>query len=117
MNSIKVENIEDFETFVNTMELNVRYDLPANFRYKWVKIEKELDYFTKEVQYSWAMEYNYSTAGCVGYIFPLKSSNYVQSWKTEKGARRNFFKRYVDVFEPISKEVRERDNKLKAILA
>ncbi len=117
MTEIKIDHIDNFEVFVNTMELNTRYMLPDACRYKWVKIEKNPHHYTKEIEYSWTMEYNYRVAGCTGYIFPMKDSNYVKKFKTESGARRNFYKKYVDIFEPISIEVRERDNKLKAILA
>lgn len=115
--TITIKHIDDFETFVNSMVLNTRYMLPPTCAFKWAKIEKDTDLYSKEVTYSWAMEYNYTVTGCTGYIFPLKSRNYVASFKTEAGARRNYFKRYVEVFEPIAKEVRERDKKIKAILA
>ncbi len=117
MEEVIVEHIDDFETFVNTMKLNTRYMLPKTCRYKWVKIEQDTDSFTKEVKYGWVMEYNYHTSGGFsGYIFPMRSKNYVKFFKTEAGAKQNFFQKYVDVFEPIAKEVRERDNKLKQIL-
>jgi len=100
MNEVKIDKIDDFKKFVETMEVNTRYLLPDNFRYKWIKIEKGNEYFSNEIYFSWAMEYNYKVAGSVGYIYPI-SANKVTHFKTEKGAKTNFLKRYADYFEPL----------------
>jgi hypothetical protein len=101
MNEVKIDKIDDFKKFVETMEVNTQYLLPDNFRYKWIKIEKEKEYYSKDIYFTWAMEYNYKVAGSVGYIYPISGSNKVTHFKTEKGAKTNFLKRYADYFEPL----------------
>lgn len=96
---VKIKKITDFELFIASLEVNVRYLLPDNFRYKWVRIAKESEYYSKNIYFTWAMEYNYSVAGMVGYIYPISSGNKVTHFKTEKGAKRNFIKRYAEIFK------------------
>lgn len=101
MKRIKIENIGNFFDIVHGMEVNTFYDLPDNCRYKWIKIEKGSEYYTKETYYCWAMEYNYKVSGCVGYIYPLVGSNKVAHFKTEKGCKTSFIKRYREYFESL----------------
>ncbi len=98
---ITIEKIDNFKKFVDELQLNTQYLLPDNFRYKSIKIEKGNEYFSKETYYSWTMEYNFKIAGSVGYIYPTSGNNKVTHFKTEKGAKTNFFKRYADYFEPL----------------
>lgn len=101
MSEIKLENIGDFKKFVEGMKINTKYLLPDNFRYKWIKIEKNSGYYSKEYYYSWSMEYNYKVTGIVGYIFPLSVGNKITHFKTENGAKKNFLKKYARYFEPL----------------
>ena len=94
MTEIKIYSILNFTDFVKECIAGTKYLLPDNCRYKWVKFEKCEDYYTKETYYSWAMEYNYKVSGSVGYIFPIGNSNKVKQFKTEKGAKDNFIKKY-----------------------
>ncbi len=103
MKEVKIELIEDFAGFVDLMEVNVTYLLPDNCRYKWVKIEKDTEYYSKETYFMWSMEYNYAVAGSVGYIYPLKGSNTCQHFKTEIGAKNNFIKAYSYYFDVLNK--------------
>jgi len=98
---VKIDKIDNFQKFVESMEVNIKYWLPANFRYKWIRIEQGTDYFSEEEYFSWAMEYNYDVAGTSGYIYPLKGWNTVKRFKTKKGATKNFYKAYADYFEPL----------------
>lgn len=96
MNEIQVtlQDLQNFENFVKSMKVNIRYMLPVKLRYKWLKIEKKEDFHTNEVYYSWEMEYNYPVAKMAGYIFPISYGSMVSSFKTEIGAKRNFIKKY-----------------------
>ena len=105
MKRIKIETIDNFFVFVHSMEVNTYYELPDNFRYKWIKIDKANEYYSKETYYSWAMEYNYKVSGSVGYIYPIIGNNKVAHFKTEKGAKTSFIKRYKEYFETI--EIKE----------
>lgn len=96
MNEIKIEKIDHFKKFVDEMQVNTRYLLPDNFMYKWINIEKCIEHYSKEIYYSWAMEYNYKVARRVGYIYPISGSNKITHFKTERGAKINFLKRYAD---------------------
>jgi hypothetical protein len=107
MTEVNVDKIDDFKKFVEAMEVNVRYLLPDNFRYKWVKIDKGKEYYSGEIQYSWSMEYNYKTSGCVGYIYPMSGTQRVTQFKTENGAKRNFIKKYNDYFLPRTENNKE----------
>ena len=99
MKEIKIEKIDDFKSFVENMALNVRYLLPKNSRYKWIKIEKDIDYFTKDISFSWSMEHNYYVTRRVGYVYPYTTtSNRIKSFKTEKGAKNNLIKNYEEYF-------------------
>lgn len=98
MEEIIVKEVGDFKSFVESMNVNVKYLLPKNLRYKWVKIEQGKDYITGETEYGWAMEYNYRMAGSVGYIYPMAGGDKVKSFKTSNGAKRNLIKRYQDYF-------------------
>ncbi len=101
MNEVRVEKIDNFEKFVESMEINTRYLLPDNFRYKWVKIDSDNEYFSKELYFSWSMEYNYKMSGSVGYIYPLSGGSKVTHFKTERGAKNNFIKKYSYYFNPL----------------
>lgn len=94
MERIKVENTSGLTDLIATMEVNTYYEMPDNFRYKWIKIESSEGYYSKEPYFSWAMEHNYKVSGCVGYIYPLNGNNMVTHFKTEKGAKSNLIKRF-----------------------
>lgn len=104
MDRIKIESIENFSELVHSMEVNTFYELPENYRYEWIKIEKGTEYYSKETYYSWVMEYNYKVSGSVGYIYPIISGNMVAHFKTEKGAKRSFIKRYREYFDNVAKQ-------------
>jgi hypothetical protein len=99
MDIIQIDKIEDFKKFIESINVNTIYVLPPIFRYRWIKIEKANEYFSKEIYFSWTMEYNYSISGAVGYIYPLSSNSKVAHFKTEGGAKRNLLKRYKDYFD------------------
>lgn len=90
MKRVKVESIEKFADLIYNMEVNIYYELPENFRYKWIKIDKGSEYYSKETYYSWSMEYNYKVSGSVGYIYPIVGNNKIAHFKTEKGAKTSF---------------------------
>ena len=102
MNEIKIDKIDNFKKFVAEMEVNTKYLLPDNCRYKWAKVEKTVDHYCRKIYFIWAMEYNYSNSKMVGYIFPMSGSNKITQFKTESGAKRNFLKRYSNYFESIA---------------
>jgi len=102
METIKIDKIDDIQSFIDNLDVNVKYEFPTNFKYKWLKIEKGIDTFTKELYYSWTMELNYYVAGRSGYIFPLKNGgNMVSQFKTEKAAKKNLIKNYGKWFETL----------------
>lgn len=101
MNKIIVDKIDSFEEFVKNMEVNIFYELPKNCRYKWIKIEKSEDRYSKEKYFCWTMEYNYSVAGFSGYIYP-SSGNKVTHFKTERGAKRSLTTRYKEYFDHLN---------------
>jgi len=92
MNRIKIESIGNFFELVQAMEVNTYYELPENCRYKWIKIDKGSEYYSKETYYCWAMEYNYEVTGSVGYIYPIIGNNKVAHFKTERGAKTSLIK-------------------------
>lgn len=95
MEQIEVAEITDIASLINEMKINTYYNMPPNFRYKWIKIEKDADYYTKEIRFCWSMEYNYKISGAVGYVHPLMpGGNYVKNFKTEANAKRNLIKRF-----------------------
>lgn len=77
-----------FEQLVNQLQVGVRFDLPNDCKFLWVNIDRNKDYYTGEITYSWALKRNYYVCGSTGYVFPL-NGQFVKQWKTEKGARRN----------------------------
>jgi len=99
MERVTIDKIENFKKFVDEMELGCVYDL-TNDRYKWIRIEKTEHWVTKEILYCWCAEYNYYVAGCVGYLHPYGGTNKVKHFKTESGAKRNFYNRFKHHFEP-----------------
>lgn len=95
MNHIQINEVPDIISLIKEMQLDTYYDMPSDFRYKWIKIEKNEDYDTKEIYFCWGMEYNYNVTGTVGYIHPLiNNGTYVKSFKTEANAKRNLIKRF-----------------------
>jgi hypothetical protein len=91
MKIVKLDSVTDISQLVASMEMDTYYELPQNYRYKWIRFHGHSGL------YSWAMEYNYQVSGCVGYIFPL-SGNMVTQFKTKSGAKRNFLRRYEKYF-------------------
>ena len=85
-------DFESFKAFVQSIPVNEKIEL-LGWRYKWLKIEKDRD-----GGYSWAMEHNYMFSGFVGYVFPSRGG-YVDTFKTEGGARRNLIRRCEWFFE------------------
>jgi hypothetical protein len=45
-------------------------------------------------EYSWIAKISFKNTGNVGYEHPMKNSNYVKTFKTLAGAKRNFLKRW-----------------------
>jgi hypothetical protein len=103
MKEITIESVQNFKSLVEEMELNVRYLMPKKSRYKWIRIDKNIDYFTKQVSYSWSMEHNYNISGRVGYVFPSSNLiNKTKDFKTEKGAKNNLIKNYQEFFNGLN---------------
>ena len=98
MEQITVETIGNVAEFINSVRLNTYYLLPKDCRYSKVKIEKRTDPFTKELLYSYMLEYNYAVTGMVSTIFPMKDAQYVKRFKTEDGAKRSTIKKYAQHF-------------------
>lgn len=95
IDEIEVKDATNILDLIQGMKLNTYYRMPQNFRYKWIKIEQNSDYYTKAITYCWAMEYNYKVTGGVGYIHPLtQGGNYVKQFKTEANAKRNLINRF-----------------------
>lgn len=99
MKKVTIDKIPNFEELVNSMELNVKYELPETSRFAWIQIEEGKEFFSKETYFTWSMEYNYKVASCVGYIYPDGGKNTFKTFKTPMGAKRNFIKAYKSYFE------------------
>ena len=97
---LAVSSYEEFEKWVMEAKPNELYRMPEElrFQYESVKIDKNT-HDIEDGEYSWSLSRNYAVLGSVGYVFPLKNSNYVQSFKTEKGAKRNLLKQIKWIFD------------------
>lgn len=95
MENIQIHNTYNLLEDIKNMKINTYYNMPDDFRYRWIKIDQERDYYTNEIYYSWSMEHNYNVTKAVGYAFPLTAGgNTVKQFKTEAGAKRNLINRF-----------------------
>jgi hypothetical protein len=51
-------------------------------------------------EYGWIAERSWANCGSVGYIHPMKNSNYVKTFKTLSGAKRNFLNYWKPTSQP-----------------
>lgn len=94
----------ELERFVTDLNINVYYIMPKKSTFKSIKVQYATSYFNDEPYYCWVMEYNYEVTGSVGYAYPLASTQIVKHFKTEKGVKRNLFKRLAHSFKKEAKE-------------
>jgi hypothetical protein len=73
-----------------TVDQKIELETSDHF-FKWV----EFEYDKYEDEFCWTAERSWKNTERVGYVFPSKSSNIVKSFKTLKGAKRNFIKSYM----------------------
>lgn len=98
MKKIFVEKVpetpDEWKKFISEMEVDYYYYMPDTFYYKYIKVEhRNFDMRQpNSKEYIWGMEYNYAVSGMVMYRHPLRTSQLVQTWKTESGCKRNLFK-------------------------
>lgn len=80
-------NKEQMTDFIESLKINEITSIPILFDYKTMQITNELE------GYSWKMEYNFDFLNRkrIGFSFPT-IGNYVQFFKTEKGAKRSLLK-------------------------
>lgn len=89
-----------FKDLIIDLDVNVTLDLE-----KYGKYLKDVRFSCREynkgegLRYSWTASISHKNSGMVGYVHPLRTSNYVQLFKTLKGAKRNFIKRYKEYYE------------------
>lgn len=48
------------------------------------------NYDKRDLEYGWIGERSWKNVGAVGYVHPMKNSQYVKTFKTLAGAKRNF---------------------------
>lgn len=87
---MKMNRIELIE-LINKIEPNINIELEEfGYIFKWIKFEKNSD-----GTFCWSAERSYKNDGSVGYVFPMLNVSMVKSFKTLKGAKRNFIKHYL----------------------
>lgn len=70
---------------------NEKIDLKGtNFNYNYIVFDKHDEGF------SWSMERSWENTRNVGYVFPMKGSQYIKMFKTLNGAKSNLIKNYVE---------------------
>jgi hypothetical protein len=94
----EIKSNEALRAFIMQMEVGVKYKMQKDFRYKWIRIERNKSEFSDENGFLWGAEYNYSHTQAVGYIYPLKGNNRVVYFKTEAGCKRNLIKYFGNYF-------------------
>jgi hypothetical protein len=77
---------DEFKKLVESLQPNQKCIFPDTARYLWL----QFSYDHRENLYSWSMEKNYKVIRMTGYVHPLiNSGNFVKSFKTLAGAKRN----------------------------
>lgn len=89
----KVEK-QKFEEAVKTAKINEIFQIGKEMPYKNFSFDCD-----DGGEFSWVAERNYDVLGSVGYVFPLRSSNMVKSFKTLDGAKRNMLRYFSWIFE------------------
>lgn len=104
------KNAKTFDELIMGLEIGEKLELESYGKsLKWVYFDAREYHKGEGLEYSWSAEYSFKNIGCVGYVYPLRSSNYVQTFKTLKGAKRNFIKRYKNTYEKITCKLEKKD--------
>lgn len=97
------KNAKTFEELIMCLKIGEKLDLESYGQaLKWVYFDGREYHKGEGIEYCWSAEYSWKNRGVVGYVHPLRSSNYVQTFKTLNGAKRNFIKRYKDIYTKVT---------------
>lgn len=100
-----------FADLINNLDVDVTLDLE-----KYGKYLKDVRFSCREyhkgegVRYIWSASISHKNSGMCGYVHPLRNSDYVQLFKTLKGAKRNFIRRYEGIYETIVCKIKRKEN-------
>lgn len=90
-----------FEKLIMDLDVNVTLDLEKyGKRLKDVRFDS-INVGIHGLHYSWSATISYKNSGMVGYDYPMKNVNYIKTFATINGAKRNFIKRYKEQYEKI----------------
>jgi hypothetical protein len=97
------KNAKTFDELIMGLKVDEKLDLESYGQaLQWVDFSAREYRKGEGLKYCWCAQYSYKNRGLVGYVHPLKSSNYVQTFKTLNGAKRNFIKRYKDIYTKVT---------------
>jgi hypothetical protein len=79
---------EEFIKKVEAAKLDEVFQIADGFPYK----NFSFDNIDEDGEFSWAAERDYQVTGSVGYIFPMRTTQLVKTFKTMAGAKKNMIK-------------------------
>jgi len=90
---------EQFKAKVMEAEVNKTFQIAEDFPFcSFIIDDANKDDPDNEGAFSWTADHNYNVSKNVGYVMPLKSSNYIKVFKTVAGAKRNLIKYFSYLF-------------------
>lgn len=84
MKKVKVDVIYYIMSFIDSVELNVKYILPNYYRFKWISIEKNIEQTTKSVRFTVSMQCK------------ITSKKIVKHYKTKVSAKDYLLLQFID---------------------
>jgi hypothetical protein len=86
---------EEFAAKVEAAKLNEIFQIADDFPY----MNFSFDNLDDDGEFSWAAERNHKVTGSVGYVFPMRTTQLVKTFKTMAGAKRNMLRYFSWIFE------------------